>query len=195
LASPCAIIGLGNPGKEYESTRHNLGFLTVEAIAQQCHLKFKKASLKHSLTAQGEVSGRAVLLLKPNTFMNNSGLAVKELMAHKEIDTGNILIVVDDLNLNFGQMRLKADGSDGGHNGLKSIIAHCHTKGFPRLRLGIGQPRVKENAAAYVLSPFTKTENAKLNEFTEKAAECCLVWLNEGINSAMNQFNRREQDG
>ena len=190
-----AIVGLGNPGKEYELTRHNLGFLVVDQIAQNHKLGIKKGSLKNSLTAQGGILSHEVILLKPTTFVNNSGTAVKELVAHKGIDYSNILIVADDFNLDFGSMRLKADGSDGGHNGLKSIIQHCQTKNFARLRLGIGQPKDKKNTAHYVLSPFVKGEKAKLNDFINQAAECCLIWLSEGINKAMNQFNRRERDG
>ena len=189
------IVGLGNPGKDYEYTRHNLGFLVVENLAKQCQLKFSSSSLTKGLVTEGHIEGQPVLLLLPTTYVNHSGLAVKSIVQKKEISFSDLLIVCDDLAIDFGQIRLRAKGSDGGHNGLTSIIEHLGTQEFPRLRLGIGRPPAPRDTVDYVLGKFNKEERKELNHFIDEATECCLVWLKDGTNKAMGQFNRRKDNG
>ena len=163
------IVGLGNPGSTYTWTRHNLGFMVVGSLE-----KPDKCSL-----------------LMPQTFMNNSGAAVKAAVKKSGIALEDILIVYDDIALEFGQMRLKPEGSAGGHNGIKSIIEHLGTKEFARLRLGVGRPRPGVDAADYVLSNFTSAEKKLLPDFINQAHECVHSWVNLGVEEVMNQFNKR----
>ena len=188
------IVGLGNPGKEYEYTRHNLGFLVVTLLAQQNSLKFLKSSVTQALTAQGEIGNQEVVLLLPWTYVNNSGSVVNQIMVHQAISPENILVVCDDLNTDFGQIRLRSQGSGGGHNGLASIIEKLKTKKFPRLRMGIGSPLKKEETVNFVLGEFSSNEKKALGDFIQKAADCCLFWLAEGIYQAMDQYNKRKRD-
>ena len=188
------IVGLGNPGKEYEYTRHNLGFLVVTLLAQQNSLKFLKSSVTQALTAEGKIGHQEGVLLLPWTYVNNSGSAVSQIMAHKEISPENILVVCDDLNIDFGQIRLRSQGSGGGHNGLASIIEKLNTKNFSRLRMGIGSPLKKEETVDFVLGEFSSNEKKALGDFIQKAADGCLLWLTEGIHQAMGQYNKRKED-
>lgn len=188
------IVGLGNPGKDYEYTRHNLGFRVVTHCAKQYKLKFSGSIIPRGLTAHDKIKEKDVYFLLPSTYVNNSGLAVRELAAKKEIDLKNILVVLDDINLAFGQMRVRAGGSDGGHNGLTSIIEHLKTKDFTRLRLGVGPFKGKEDAVHFVLGEFSPVEKEQLGEFIKEASECCAAWLDQGLSVAMNQFNRRKKD-
>ncbi len=180
------IVGLGNPGKEYEYTRHNLGFLVVTHLAQQNGLRFLQSSLTQALTAEGKMHNQDVVLLLPWTYVNNSGIAVNQMRAHKEIFPQNILVVCDDLNIDFGQMRLRSQGSDGGHNGLTSIIEKLKTKNFPRLRLGIGRPPTKAEIVDFVLGEFSPSEKENLEDFIQRATDRCFIWL--------TQFNKRKED-
>ncbi len=188
------IVGLGNPGDDYTYTRHNLGFLILDEIGQKTGLRFKQSSSVQGLTAEGKIKSQEVYLLKPLTFVNLSGLAVKSVIAQKEIPLENILIICDDLHLDFGQLRLRPHGKDGGHNGLTSIIEQLKTENFPRLRVGIGQAKQKENTVNFVLGKFTNEEGKQLGAVVESAAACTVSWLSEGINKAMNQFNKRNGD-
>lgn len=189
------IVGLGNPGKEYEWTRHNIGFLVVQNLVKQYKLKFKSVSGINGLVAEGQLEDQKVLLLLPLTFMNHSGVAVKQTVLYKKIPLSNSLIVGDDFSLDFGELRLRSQGSDGGHNGLKSVIAQLGTKEFTRLRIGIGHPHQKEEAVDYVLGVFNKGEKENLPEIIQNATECCVCWLSEGLNKAMSQFNKRKENG
>ena len=195
MADTYLIAGLGNPGKDYEYTRHNIGFLVVRDLAERLGLKFSLSSLTNGLTAEGMVDGKRVILLMPLTYMNRSGVALKQVKEKKDIAPENILVVADDFSLVFGQLRFRAKGSDGGHNGLGSVIEQLGDSDFARLRLGIGQPAHKSEVTDYVLGPFPKEERKMLKGFIESATEGCLVWLNEGINKAMEKFNKRKKDG
>lgn len=188
------IIGLGNPGKDYEYTRHNLGFLAVDRLAESRRIKFTHSSLLNSLQAKGEIEGRSCIFLKPLTYMNNSGAAVKKALAHYKIELQDLLIVSDDLNLGFGEIRLRQRGSDGGHNGLHSVIEQIATREFARLRLGIGAPQSKAAMVDYVLTEFDSSEKKKMEPFLEAAVSCMLVWLKDGITEAMTQFNKRKKE-
>ena len=186
------IVGLGNPGREYEYTRHNFGFLVLEEFARKHHLKFAKSNLTAGLMAKGEVDDQEVVLLLPTTFVNNSGTAVKSLMVKKEIPASEVLIVCDDVNLDFGQMRIRDKGSAGGHNGLKSVIKYLQTQEFARLRVGVGSPKTKDEMVDFVLSEFTSPEKKALPTIMSSAMECCRLWLGGGTTEAMKQFNQKE---
>lgn len=188
------IVGLGNPGREYEWTRHNLGFLVLSHLAKEHRLKFSKNPTIQGLTAIGPIGNHEVMLLLPLTYMNHSGMAVEQASEQKGILPENILVVSDDFYLDFGHLRLRSKGSDGGHNGLASIIEELKTKNFARMRLGIGAPERKEEAVDFVLGEFHPKEKEALPDFVQKAVECCLVWLNEGTAKAMKQFNKRTED-
>lgn len=185
------IGGLGNPGKDYEYTRHNLGFLVVRRLAEQLKLKFALSSLTNGLTAEGAFEDKLVCLLMPLTYMNNSGVAVGQVMAKRKLSPENVLIVCDDLNLDFKQIRLRGKGSDGGHNGLSSVIERLGSEQFARLRMGIGQPTGRKDAVDYVLEEFKKKEKECLDSFIDETILCCLTWLREGVAAAMDQHNRK----
>ena len=195
MAATRLIVGLGNPGTGYQFTRHNLGFLAVEQLAKEFKVGFKKSSFTKALVAEIEDEGKKVILFLPATFMNNSGQAVKNIVEQNQLTPEEILVIYDDMNLDFGQLRLRSQGSDGGHNGLESIIREIGTDQFPRLRLGIGQPSPKVDAAQYVLTEFSSQEKKELTNFILEASECSRVWLNQGIHQAMGQYNQRKEHG
>lgn len=186
------IVGLGNPGRDYEYTRHNLGFLTVQRLAEKLKLKFQLSSLTNGLTAEGTYKDQSLCLLLPMTKMNNSGSAVYQVMGKKELSSDAVFVVCDDFHLDYQTLRLRAKGSDGGHNGLKSVIQRLGTDHFARLRMGIGRPADKNNTIDYVLDEFTKAERAHLNAFIELAVSCCLLCLEGGISRAMDQYNAKK---
>ena len=158
------IVGLGNPGREYESTRHNVGFRWVDELAREQKLSFKSESKFHGLTARGQLHGHEVLLLKPQTFMNVSGRSVGALVQFYKIAPAEMLVVHDELDLPPGVARLKMGGGHGGHNGLKDIIAHLGSKDFWRLRLGIGHPGERDEVSDYVLSQARREERELIDE-------------------------------
>jgi peptidyl-tRNA hydrolase, PTH1 family len=186
------IVGLGNPGKDYEYTRHNLGFLVVEQLAARYQLKFKSSTWCKGLTAEGLIENKECCLLLPLTYMNNSGVAVKETVSRKEVSLIQTLVVADDFNLDFGQLRLREKGSAGGHNGLKSVIQYLASEEFARLRLGIGCPPNKKDITDYVLEKFRPQEKKELNSFIQDAVECGVAWVNGNSNQVMSQFNRKK---
>ena len=185
------IVGLGNPGTKYQYTRHNFGYLIVEELASRLDARFKKDHTVNGLAAKAVVGQQEVILLLPSTFMNLSGLAVEQMVTRKKIALSNILVVCDDCDLDFGSLRLRAKGSAGGHNGLKSIIAQLKTQEFARLRLGIGRPHRPEDKTDFVLREFTAQEKAKLPDVIQMGVECCQVWLTHNLSKAMSEFNKR----
>ena len=193
LSENYLIVGLGNPGREYQWTRHNLGFLVLEKLSETFGSKFKKSSLTNGVEALVKSHDRHVYLFMPQTYMNLSGTAVQRVLEKREIDLKNLLVVCDDVSIPFGTKRLRSKGSSGGHNGLKSIIHHLKSDQFARLRLGVGQPG--GNMADYVLDEFSRTEKKQLPQFIDEAKESCLIWLEGGINKAMEQTNRRKENG
>ncbi len=182
------IVGLGNPGKEYERTRHNIGFAVVDAFARQHGIVVTKRD-GQALVGDGRVGEARVFLMKPQTFMNLSGQPVAAFLRQKPLALADILVVTDDIALPVGKLRLRAEGSAGGHNGLKSLIAHLHGQAFPRLRFGVGAPRDPSVQIDFVLGQFSRAEQREVDETTERAVEALEVWLAEGIERAMNQFN------
>jgi PTH1 family peptidyl-tRNA hydrolase len=189
------IVGLGNPGLKYMLTRHNLGAVAVEALARDQGLDLKKSRYAQALVAEYAVSGGKVILALPTTFMNNSGLAVRALADFYGVLFSNILVVSDDIRLDFGDMRLKGDGSDGGHNGHKSVGAHLGTQAYPRLRLGVGSPARPDRQADYVLSEFSKGEKPFLRAFVEEAVGCLKLWVQGETAKAMTLYNKRKANG
>jgi len=178
------IVGLGNPGSRYANTRHNIGFKVVERLAGRLNLSFRPGKGDYLIA-----SGAAVLLLKPLTFMNNSGLAVRHAVDYFGLDCLRILIVLDDHQLPLGKLRLRASGSDGGHNGMASVIQHLGTPEISRLRLGLSAEFEKGEMADYVLSTFSKEEQKRLPEICDRAVEAALSFINDGVQQAMNKFN------
>jgi len=177
------IVGLGNPGREYETTRHNVGFLWVDELARLQKLDFKSEAKFHGLTARGQLHGHEVLLLKPLTFMNVSGRSVGALVQYYKIAPAEMLVVHDELDLPPGVARLKMGGGHGGHNGLKDIIAHLGSKDFWRLRLGIGHPGERNEVADYVLSDPRREERELIEDAMQKAQNIAQLVI-EGKNEA-----------
>ena len=187
------IVGLGNPDRKYENTRHNFGYLVVQELAVRYKISFHRNSSLQSFLAEGNIEENEACLLLPMTYMNNSGVAVKQAVLKKEIDLKNILVVCDDLNLPFGVLRLRPLGSTGGHNGLHSIAVHLGSERFARLRLGINHPGNKNQVTDYVLSDFSKTEKAELKEHIATASDCCIAWLTKPMDQVMSDYNKKEK--
>lgn len=181
------IVGLGNIGAEYEKTRHNIGFEVVEYLADKFEVSFKSDQL--GSIARVRHKSRTFVLLKPSTYMNRSGKAVRYWLQKEKIKKENLLVVLDDLNLPFGKQRLRGKGSDGGHNGLKDINQLCGGSNYARLRLGIGDEFAKGHQVNYVLGEWSKAEQDKLPEVIKKAADTALAFGTIGLPRAMNQFN------
>lgn len=182
------IIGLGNIGQEYQGTRHNIGFEIVDVIADTLSTTFGPDNGPF-VVAEGRYRGRKVVLIKPTTFMNKSGVAVRKALAKYKADKNNCLILYDDLNLDVGDVRLKAQGSAGGHNGIANIIEELGSREFPRLRFGIGNDFPKGHQVDYVLSPFNNSDQKYLEEGIQKAHDAALFFAREGISKTMNNFN------
>lgn len=184
-----AIIGLGNPGEEYAGTRHNVGFWVVSLLARRHGIRLNRHRY-NARYGQGEIKGVPVLLVHPMTFMNRSGEAVRPLLKAYALTPQQMLVVYDDMALPLGTLRLRARGSAGGHNGMRSIIAALGTEEFPRLRVGIGAPPPEIDPADYVLSPFEEGEKPLMRQMLEHAADACEAWLTEPIEQVMSRFNR-----
>ncbi len=182
-----AIVGLGNPGPQYKGTRHNVGFDVVDELARRASVSFESAPAE-ALIAKWRRADEAVLLVKPLTFMNLSGQAVGELSRYFKIDVADLLIVVDEVHLPLGRLRARTRGSAGGHNGLKSIIAHLGDE-FSRVRVGVGRGGDQRNLADHVLSRFEKDEVAEVERMTARAADAAEMFIASGIEAVMNAFN------
>lgn len=183
------IVGLGNIGDEYRDTRHNIGFMVLDALAKASNIVFKDG--RYGATATLSLKGRQLLLLKPSTYMNLSGNAVRYWMQQEKIPLENVLIVVDDLALPFGSLRLKGKGSDAGHNGLKHIAATLGTQNYARLRFGIGNDFPKGAQIDFVLGAFGEEDRQKLPERMEMAGEIVKSFCLAGLNITMNQYNNK----
>lgn len=183
------IVGLGNPGKEYKLTRHNMGFMVVEQLAKLNNLKFKFRNRFKAYTAEGLIEGERIYLAMPQTFMNLSGHSVRSVANWLKIELSEMLVVIDDIAFPFGTTKIKARGSDAGHNGLRSAIDCLGTSEFSRIRIGILGRKIVRDRSQYVLSRFTKTEQKALPGIVSRATEVCECWIKQGINVAMNRFN------
>ena len=184
------VVGLGNPGLEYQRTRHNVGFDCIDRLARKvCDASQSPRARFQALALEGESGGEKVLLLKPMTYMNASGEAVAPLARFYQIDPADIIVVHDDLDLDSGKLRLRRGGSSGGQNGIKSIAQHLGTQEFPRIKVGIGRPPGRMDPAAYVLQDFSRNEEEAFTPLRAKVCDALECWLFSGIEAAMNQFN------
>lgn len=182
------IVGLGNPGKQYEKTRHNIGFQAVERLSERLNIPINQAKFK-GLYGSGRVRGEKVILLKPLTYMNLSGESIRQIVDYFDVDTEDIIVIYDDLDLPVGKIRLRQKGSAGGHNGIKSTIQHLGTQEFNRIRVGINRPQNGQSVSDYVLSNFSKEEQEMITEVANKCAEACEAALEKPFLQVMNDFN------
>jgi PTH1 family peptidyl-tRNA hydrolase len=187
------IVGLGNPGPKYAANRHNVGFHCVERLALAHDLTFDRRQ-KRARVARGTIQGQRVVLAKPQTFMNKSGRAVVPLAHFYKVHLERLLVIYDDLDLPLGTVRLRPEGGSGGHKGMRSIIEHLGTQDFSRLRIGIGRPPGRMDPAAYVLQDFSAEEEELLVETLERAVDAIEAWMTEGVEVAMNQYNRGQTE-
>ncbi len=181
------VVGLGNPGERYAKTRHNVGWMVLDRLADRAGWDGKGRERDASRIVQGRFRSLDLTLVKPLTFMNESGLAVRKVLAREHAPLVDLLVVADDFALPFGKLRFREGGGPGGHNGLGSIIDELGTEKFSRLRVGIGEP--DRNAIDHVLSVFSPAERPRLDELLDKAAEAAEAWARDGTNKAANQFN------
>lgn len=188
MAGTFMIIGLGNPGRQYEKTRHNAGFMAVDRVARELNGRFKKGRGLYEI-CDGRLNDHMVFLAKPLTFMNNSGTAAADLVRYYQIEFTHLLVIVDEIELPLGRIRLRRSGSAGGHNGLASIIRHLNTTDFARLRIGIGTEFAKRDMVDFVLSRFSKNEQEELDAVLDKCVQAVLTFIGDGIDKAMNLYN------
>ena len=188
------IVGLGNPSKEYEGTRHNAGFEVIDRIADKYNISVDTKK-HHALIGKGIIGGQKVILAKPQTFMNLSGESVRSLLDYYKVDEEQELIVIyDDISLDNGQIRIRAKGSAGGHNGIKNIIAHLGGQVFPRVKVGVGEKPSKYDLADYVLGHFSKEEQVLMDEGYAHAVHAVEMILEGDISAAMNEYNRKKKE-
>lgn len=183
------IVGLGNPGKEYTSTRHNIGFWVVDELAAACGSRFKKSRYQAE-AATFQQGNQKIILVKPSTYMNLSGEAVGRALRFFKKTPEALLVIHDDLDLPLGRIKFSQASSSGGHNGIESIIESLNTKDFTRLRVGISRPGVSGDVVDYVLSPFSRLEKRRADETTDLASEAIQYYLKNGLRAAMNRYNR-----
>ena len=181
------IVGLGNPGLRYQKTRHNMGFMTIDRLAEKTGTKVSKLKFKAKV-GEGNISGRKVIFVKPQTFMNLSGNSVREVMDFYKTEKDHLILIYDDLDLDAGRIRLRAKGSAGTHNGMRSVVAQLGYSDFPRIRIGIGDPENKD-AIGHVIGKISKNEKEILSDAVDKAADAAVSIITDGIERAMNIFN------
>lgn len=185
------IAGLGNPGRQYAHTRHNVGFDTIDVLAEKYNIKVENAKGR-ALTGSGRIEGQSVLLVKPLTFMNLSGESIRALTDFYKIDvTSQLIVIYDDISLPPGQLRIREKGSAGGHNGIKSIISHLGGQEFLRIKVGVGEKPAGWDLADYVLSRFAEDDRKKVEEAIERAADAAVCLMTDGVEAAMNEYNRK----
>lgn len=182
------IVGLGNPGKKYAFTRHNVGYLTLDLIAEALNIEVKTIKFQ-GLYGEGNFRGQKVRLLKPETYMNESGRSVRACAQYFKIPPEEILVLTDDIDIPFGTIRIKRSGSAGTHNGLKSVIYQLQSDQFPRIKISVGQKHPQQDLASFVLSGFPKDDGPVIEESLERARDAAIAILTEGLDRAMNQFN------
>ena len=189
-----AIVGLGNPGEKYEHSRHNAGFDVISIIAAKLNTPIKKLKFQATI-GETFLNGEKLVLVKPQTFMNLSGLAVSDALAFYKMDPRDMLLLVDDIDLPFGQVRIRPKGGAGTHNGLRSIVECTGSEDFPRIRLGMGNPPKEWNLADWVLGKFqTEEERKTMFDAYMLAADAALCWAEHGIDQAMNRYNKRHAE-
>lgn len=183
------IVGLGNPGKAYENTRHNVGFKTVDLLSNRLNINVSKKKF-NALIGEGSIAGEKIVLLKPQTYMNLSGESVIQALKWYKINLSNLLIIYDDVDLEVGNIRIRAHGSAGTHNGMRSVIDYIDSEEFPRIRIGIGKPANPDyELADFVLSRFPQSEEENIKGSIDSAADAVVVLIQKGIDFAMNKYN------
>ncbi|QGM31853.1 aminoacyl-tRNA hydrolase [Bacillus sp. N3536] len=182
------IVGLGNPGKQYEATRHNIGFQVIDELSKRLSIPLNHSKF-NGMYGTGHIGTEKVMLLKPLTYMNLSGECIVPLMDYFGVEDEELVVIYDDLDLQVGKLRLRQKGSAGGHNGIKSIIQHLGTQEFNRIRIGIDRPKNGMKVPDYVLSDFTKEEKIEIEIATQKSADACEQWFNKSFLEVMNIFN------
>lgn len=182
------IVGLGNPGKKYETTRHNVGFRVIDKIADNLNIPLNQAKWK-GLFGLETINNEKVILLKPLTYMNLSGESVRLLIDFYKINLEDVVVIYDDLDIPPGKIRLRQKGGHGGHNGIKSLLAHIGSEQFKRIRIGVGRPEPGESVTNYVLGSFSATEKVEVEEALEHAAKASEAWLTKDFLNVMNSFN------
>lgn len=182
------IAGLGNPGKQYEGSRHNVGFMTVDVLAEKYGIEIKEKAHK-ALIGKGVIEGRKVILVKPQTYMNLSGESIRSVMDYYKVEPSEFIVIYDDISLEPGNLRIRKKGSAGGHNGIKNIILHLGTQDFARVRVGVGAKPERMDLADYVLGHFSKDEMPLMEQSFKDGAAAVVTMMNEGVDAAMNQFN------
>ena len=180
------IVGLGNPGKEYDGTRHNIGFAAVDYIADKYNIELKRIKFK-GVFGEGFIEGKKVILLKPTTYMNLSGESIREVINFYKISNEEVIVIYDDISLEVGRLRIREKGSHGGHNGIKSIIANLGTDVFPRVKIGVGAP--KGNLVSHVLGKFSEDEIEVLRETIKASSDAVSIIMKADIKEAMNKLN------
>ncbi|WP_304114179.1 aminoacyl-tRNA hydrolase [Mycolicibacterium bacteremicum] len=186
MAEPLLVVGLGNPGPKYATTRHNLGFMVADILAERIGSGFKLHKKSGAEATTGRLGGRAVVLAKPRVYMNESGRQVGPLANFYSVDPADVVILHDELDIDFGRIRLKLGGGEGGHNGLRSVAAALGTKNFQRVRIGVGRPPGRKDPAAYVLEPFSSVERPEVGLVCEQAADATELLLAQGLEPAQN---------
>lgn len=182
------VVGLGNPEKRYQGTRHNIGFVVLAELARR-HATGKVKAKFHAEVVEASIAGERATLLSPLTYMNRSGTSVQEAVRFYQVEPADLLVVCDDFNLPLAKLRFRPKGSAGGQKGVADIIGRLGSEEFARLRIGIGEPPARWDAADYVLSKFTKDELPEMEEAVERAADAVAVWVTQGIDACMNQYN------
>ena len=182
------VVGIGNPGPKYQQTRHNAGFWVVDFIVDSLKLKLKR-SHKSTILAEGSLGGKNIVVAKPRTYVNLSGESAEYLLSRYSLPTQKLLVIYDDIHIDVGKIRLRANGSAGGHNGMRSIIDSLNTQDFPRLRIGVGKPDLGEDQIGYVLGKPTILEKEAIAESVAGALDCVETLVTENINVAMDRFN------
>jgi len=188
------IVGRGNPGKKYEGTPHNIGFAAVEQLARRSECKFRKSLRFNAEIAKAHLGAEAVLLVKPQTYMNRSGDAVGSLLRYHKVSPADLIVLLDDVELEVGRIRIRPQGSSGGHNGLSSVVDHVGTSKFVRIRIGVGRGVGNEDLISHVLKPFPAAKRERVDEMTDRAADAVYAILESGVDSAMNRYNSAVQD-
>ena len=187
------VLGLGNPGTRYAATRHNIGWMVLDRVAERLRTEFEPGRGDYYV-AQGSWRGRKVVLIKPTTWMNNSGEAAKQAVRHYAGSPEELLILVDEVQFPIGKIKMSPAGSSGGHNGVESLLYHLETEKFPRLRIGVGNEFGQGEMVEYVLSEFDNDEKEMLEETIEKGKEATLLWIAQGTSKTMNQVNARKRE-
>ena len=187
------IAGLGNPGREYEGTRHNVGFMTLDALADKYNIDVREKAFK-GLIGKGMIEGNKVILVKPQTYMNLSGECIRQVMDYYKVDPSEFIVIYDDISLVPGGIRIRKKGSAGGHNGIKNIIANLGSSVFPRIKVGVGEKPKGYDLADYVLGKFSKEDRVLMEEGYDLACEASALIMQGAIDQAMNEYNQKKKE-